>query len=80
MNAKHLTRQYIAEMEDSNYFGGLNGETGDRIRATREAWTNEMAELGWPLGTIVVDEDGDYVPGYDEACDEALRRAMMVAA
>jgi hypothetical protein len=67
-----LNNQYLEEAEMSNYFGGLNGETNEQIKTTRELWVNEMAKRGFPLGSVICDEEGEYPADFDRICQDAI--------
>jgi len=70
-----LDTQYLNDLETSNYFGGLNGETNEQIQATRFAWVSEMAKRGFGWGCVIQDEDGEFAAGFESAAQESIDTA-----
>jgi hypothetical protein len=52
-----LNKQYLDELEESNYFGGLDGETEVEITHVREAWVEAMHVHGFALGCEIEFDD-----------------------
>jgi hypothetical protein len=67
-----LNNQYLDETAMSNYFGGLNGETEEQQTAMREAWIDEMAKRGFPMGCEICNEDGEFADGFERAAQDAI--------